>query len=454
MTAFLALVFVLMLSFIGGIMESASLQMAKNYRRADMDRAIESVFAEYQKELLQEFNIFGLEGSYESGTYSEQMILERLKYYGANGIDNQIQALRVLTDNNGSLFREQAARYIESRHGTDFTGELIGETDAWERQNKEIAKIEEFAKSQEINLENLLAGNEVSLPVENNPLHNIQVIKSKPLLELVMPEGRVVSEGVVELEDLPSFRECNVGVGEFSNEHIEKDIGALAFGEYLLKHFTQATEESANAKGAIQYELEYILSGEESDKENLNKVIKKLLLIRMVSNYGFVSSNTEKRTEAEAMALALSTAVLLPEISNVIAQVLLLAWAFGESVIDLRSLLEGKKVPLVKTAEYWQLSLTSLSTLGTESDRLKGKENEQGLSYKEYLRILLFLEEKIAGSKIITLRALDMVEKRLRFDRNLDWFRIDNCVSRIEIKSTCNLRRGISYQFKTYYGYQ
>ena len=53
-TAFLSLIIVLLVTFIGGIMESASVQMAKNYRRADMNRAMESVFAEYQQELLEE----------------------------------------------------------------------------------------------------------------------------------------------------------------------------------------------------------------------------------------------------------------------------------------------------------------------------------------------------------------------------------------------------------------
>ena len=454
MTAFLALVFVLMLSFIGGMMESASLQMAKNYRRTDMDRAIESVFAEYQRELLQEFDVFGLEGSYENGAYSEQMILERLEYYGAKGIDNQIQALRLLTDNNGRLFRDQVARYMESQYGLDFTKELAGETDVWEKQNGEIEELEAFAKNQEINFESILTGNEVSLPAENNPLHNMQAIQNKPLLELVMPEGRSLSEGTMNLEELPSHREVNTGFGEFSNEQIESSIGSLAFGEYLLEHFTQAAGETKDSGGAIQYELEYILGGDKSDKENLNKAIKKLLLIRMVSNYSFVSVDTQKRAEAETMALTLATAVLLPEISGAIAQMLLLAWAFGESVMDLRNLLEGKKVPLIKTAESWQLSLASLSALGTEGDQLKGKESAQGLSYKEYLRILLFLEEKIAGAEVITCRVLDMVEKRLRYDSNLDWFRIDNCVSKVEIKSNCNLRREITYQFKTYYGYQ
>ena len=65
-TAFLALIFVLLVAFAGSIMESASLQSAKSYRRTDMNRAVESVFAEYQRELLAEFEIFALEGSYES----------------------------------------------------------------------------------------------------------------------------------------------------------------------------------------------------------------------------------------------------------------------------------------------------------------------------------------------------------------------------------------------------
>ena len=68
-TAFLSLIFILLVAFIGGIMESASIQLAKNYRRADTDRAMESVFAEYQKELQEEYDIFALDGSYETGQY-------------------------------------------------------------------------------------------------------------------------------------------------------------------------------------------------------------------------------------------------------------------------------------------------------------------------------------------------------------------------------------------------
>ena len=50
-TAFLSLIFVLMISFVTAILESASVQAEKNQARLDMDRAVYSVFGEYQKEL-------------------------------------------------------------------------------------------------------------------------------------------------------------------------------------------------------------------------------------------------------------------------------------------------------------------------------------------------------------------------------------------------------------------
>ena len=46
-TAFLSLIFVLMISFVTAILESAFVQAEKNQARLDMDRAVYSVFGEY-----------------------------------------------------------------------------------------------------------------------------------------------------------------------------------------------------------------------------------------------------------------------------------------------------------------------------------------------------------------------------------------------------------------------
>ena len=47
-TAFLSLIFILLMSVVASVVESASMQVLKNRKRGDMDRALESVFAEYQ----------------------------------------------------------------------------------------------------------------------------------------------------------------------------------------------------------------------------------------------------------------------------------------------------------------------------------------------------------------------------------------------------------------------
>lgn len=417
-----------------------------------MNRAIESVFAEYQRELLKEFDVFGLDGSYETGTFSEERLLDRLDYYGASGIENVISRMQILTDNGGQAFRQQVYEYMTDKYKLEAFEGIIGDSSGWEEQEEQIADIEDYESKLENQLAGLLEENQTSLPEENNPLPNIELLKSKPLLELVMPEGMELSESRMELGQAASHRERQMGYGTFEDVAEESAANTLIFGEYLLEHFETAVSEVA--MDGLAYELEYVIAGMESDKENLNKAIKKLLIMRSVSNYSYLLGDTAKRMEAEALAASLCAAVMVPAITEAVAQALLLAWAFGESVVDIRSLLEGKKVSLVKTTESWQLGLSSLLTLGTSQDQISGKDMETGLSYKEYLRILLFLEEKVSGKETITMRALDIVEQRLRKKEGLTWFRIDACVSKMEVKSTCRLRRGITYQFSTYFGYQ
>ena len=118
--------------------------------------------------------------------------------------------------------------------------------------------------------------------------------------------------------------------------------------------------------------------------------------------------------------------------------------------MDLRSLLAGSRVPLVKTKDSWQLSLSSLLKLGTEEDLSDGKDTEGGLPYREYLRMLLFLKPQ--GE--MALRTLGMIEQNLRKEEGLIWFRADLCISRVEFRSQVSLRRGIRYDFPTYFGYQ
>ena len=95
-TAFISLVFVLLIGLIGAVIESASVQTAKNYRRADMDRALQSVFAEYHRELLTEYDIFGIEAGYETGKFSFENIVNRLEFYEAAGMTQEAEKIQLI----------------------------------------------------------------------------------------------------------------------------------------------------------------------------------------------------------------------------------------------------------------------------------------------------------------------------------------------------------------------
>ena len=490
-TVYLSLVFILLISFAGAMLESASLQNVKNYRRADMTRAVESIFAEYQKELWEVYGIFALEGSYETGSYSEELLKERLAYYGASGMDQEITRIQLLTDQGASAFYEQVTAYMENKYGLDKVKKLVGQTDTWKAGEEALQNYERDGAKTEQELQELLSQKE-ELPEEENPLSHVAKLKSMPLVDLIMPKGRVMSKKSITLSEMVSHRKRNQGYGDFSDvAGSGSTISKLLFGEYVLEHFKMASDSlqsgnedsvsgdsvsgnsvggdsvSGNSVGgdfsngnlgdmagarSLDYELEYILEGRASDRENMETVASKLLMVRFVPDYAYIQTDSEKKAEAEAAALALCTVIGLPELAEGAAQGILLAWAYGEAIMDIRTLISGGKVPLVKNAEDWKLSLSGLMQLGSAGENVaadSGKDMKDGLTYREYLRMLLFLKSQDE----VGMRTLDMVEQNLKIRYGQTFFRADACISRVEFHSTCNLRRGIMYDFPTYFGY-
>lgn len=447
-TVYLTLVFVLFISLILTLMESASVQMAKNYRRADMNRAMECVFAEYQKELLENYDLFAIEAGYETGSYNEQNILDRLAYYGAD-MENKVERIQLYTDQNGELFMTQVGKYMKHKYGLAWADRYLGNTSLWKNQEQKAGELTETEIEQTNRLDELLGEQEMELPSEDNPMEHVEVLKKSPVLSLVMPEGTQVSEKSVELQDMPENRTNQSGYGTFSDVDPEDGtVTAVLMGEYVLEHFAGFTDEHKG--GSLDYELEYILAGKSSDKENLETVVKKLVLLRFVPNYIYLQSNSAKQAEARAAAGALCALLAVPAITEAATQGILLAWAYGESLMDIRTLLSGRKVAISKDDTSWQLSLSGLMKLGTKEDVGSGTDVEGGLTYKDYVRMLLFLE----GKEKMAVRTMGMIEKNMQSIYGQPSFRVDYCVGRMEVSTTCKLRRGIQYRYKTYYGYR
>lgn len=449
-TAFLSLVFVLLISFIAAMLESTVIQTSKNQKRMDVDRAIFSIFGEYQNQLLEEYEVLAIDGSYGAGEFQQENLLDRMHYYGTAGIEHEIQGIQYLTDRGGSAFREQVLDYMEQAYGISIVRDLAGLTGAWEEQEMQGEEVQQQDLEMNMELEDMLSEGESMLPLEDNPLPNIQSLKESSILQLVLPKEFQISNRQIAASEQPSGRRLRTGRGSFYIRQEADGIESrLLFHEYLLKKFGNAVDAKGENR-SLSYEIEYMLGGGGSDSENLEAVVKKLLAIRFGMNYLYLQTDTAKQAEAETLALTLSTLAALPAISGIVKQVLLAAWAFGESIVDLRTLMSGKKAALIKNSENWQLSLSSLMTLGTAEDMQEGADSEEGLTYTDYLRILLFLKDE----KELTIKALDRVEQNMKLEKENPFFRVDSCVVKLRVLNKAVIREGLTYQFPVYFGYE
>ncbi len=63
---FLSMALILIVSFILGIIEITVIHTSKNMSRLETDRAVFSLFGEYNRNLLEDYHVFSIVGTYES----------------------------------------------------------------------------------------------------------------------------------------------------------------------------------------------------------------------------------------------------------------------------------------------------------------------------------------------------------------------------------------------------
>lgn len=469
-TAFLSLVFILLVSFVLGILEITVIRTSGNLRRLEADRAVFSIFGEYQTKLLEDYHVFALEGSYGTEEFHENKLTARMHYYGGKS-EYEVSKIQFLTDDDGQSFREQVLEYMEQRYGVSAVREFCTMTEDWKEQsirgeemkteeNRIMEEYRDIRQKQE-GVQNTEDGTEtVGIPEEENPFTCLEQIEKNGLLSLVLPTEMELSGRMIVSSDQVSVRKLRSGRGAFpvrqGTDGIEE---RLLFNEYILKNFMCAAmdkenentrEEGKEKEKSLFYEVEYILSGKSSDKENLESVLTKLFFIRMTLNYVSLSGDSVRQSEASALAAVLSALLLMPEASEAVKQLILAAWAAGESAVDIRTLLTGRKVPAVKNSENWVLPLSGLFTLGIGSEQVLAEDTPGGISYEGYLRTLLFLEK----TDEVTMRTLDRIEENLDREYGMDYFRADQCITKIGFDSTAMLFGKITYKFPVYFGYE
>ena len=468
-TVFLSLSSVLFLSLIFSVIESARIQGARAQTANITDMGNYSLFGEYEKKLLEDYEIFSVDGSYGTGDFSIDRVNDRFKMYlSCNASPRQervaglcfdpwrlhlehseIKEYALLSDQEGENFYQQAVAYMKETLITGNVGKLAGwyrdarqaeEKQKEYEQRKKIsdqameqlkrqeeekkAELEQQRKQAQAEAE---AGGEIVIIEENpaeqvkreNPLKMLNRLKKKGILEIVCGK-KEISEKKVAKKELVSRRHKKKGSMELKKEHggLTSD---LLFREYLLDRFPNYLSEETN--WTLEYQTEYLIAGKRSDRENLKAVVQRLLLIREGLNYLYCVGNTQMNSQAGALASLLIGWTGIPALVTVLKHGLLMGWAYGESLMDVRILLEGGKIPLNKTPDTWMVSLEQLGRLDQLLEQ-GSSDKQEGLSYRDYLRILFYLQP-VSGQKK---RGLDLVDLNLKLAPGLSNFQIDHCV--------------------------
>lgn len=494
-TIFAALALAVIMSLIFTLLESARLYGLQAHVELEGRLLLESAMAQYHMELYERYHLYFLEANAQ-GDLSFTSLEEDMKTLGNENLSGKVSGVQeaytnlygleltdcfvtgyeLATDFSGEAYRRQAADHMQR---------MIGVI-AWEEWNEKAQQTEELMQQEEELEEKWNRADEaqsgtggsegIMSTVSSNCNRNnslvshagrigiMPVVQKAVMQEAAVPE----SESTAETDTSWSIDNPMEVVNEWKNKGVlaqVADVSAVSdrtlqgdslserelyegsydqsssnagmaedawFREYLLREFGCYREPEE--QGALSYAQEYFIAGKSSDMENLTAVVERLLLVREVANYLYMRQDPKKSAAAYSTAQAISILLLQPELAEVIKEGILIAWAYMESVSDVRTLLEGGKVPLLKNSggtasDYAATSSVSASGAESNGGQESAGSGEQGLSYEDYLRIFLYL----TGKDKLAMRSLNLMEKSMRLIEGQEQFSMDCMVMDMEI---------------------
>ena len=457
MTVFFSLVTVLFLSLLSASFFSVRIAADRSLSANAADQAVFSLFSEYDRDLFEHYHLFFLDGGLDTGRPafdahvrflkdSADYILHpgkgRFLTSGTSPLHPVLESCALTgyttaAEQSGRILAAQAVEYMKHTVGIQGVHLLLddsygsspppaGSGIAGRDLGAEMNAIESEAAAQRAEEAAENGTEEVSPPPPDfvNPIESASKLQKRPLLDLVLPAGRSVSDHTYDTARFPSGRDRAPSFGVVSMPGSIAGTDRLLFLEYLFLHTHSFRAPGA---GSIAYETEYLLSGKSSDAENLRSAVRSLLLLRTAANTAAILSDASLNAQASSAALTIASAFAAPEFQPAVKAILIAGWAFCESVVDIRALLSGKKVAPVKSAGTWQLGIWSITSL-LEGDRDLTKDCPDGLSYEAYLRMLFLTKNQ----DTLQLRLLDVIETDVRTVRGRGAFRIDLCVDTLE----------------------
>ena len=466
-TVFLSLTMTVVLSLILASLFSVRIAACRAVSAEAADEAVFSLFSEYDRDLFGRYHLFFLDGGMDTGSWafpahirflkdSADYILHpgkgRLLSSGAAPLSLTMESCELTgyttaSEQSGRILAVQAVRYMENTLGIqgvqlliEAAGSLSGtnasdngevllsrdlQTEMAQIRKEAAAAVSAAAASSPDTSSSGASPDTAPLPEDfENPIETVSGYQKHSLLSLVLPAGAQVSAKTADTREWPSGRSCEPSIGVVDLPAGVSGSSRILFNEYILRHcgcFTAAGD------GALSYGTEYILSGKSSDEENLKAAVRSLMLLRTGANAASILKDVSLKSQASQTALMIASALAVPEFHTAVEALLIAAWAWCESIVDIRALLGGRKVAPLKDSSSWQLSISNIPALLTQGDSFV-RDHPGGLNYKNYLQILLLAKKQ----DLLQVRLLDIIESTVRTACARPSFRIDLCIDTVE----------------------
>ena len=469
MTVYLALSVGVLLSLILAVIEGARIGTIRMHIECCADMALDSALAQYHREMLEQYELFFIDTSYGTPDPSFHRTEEQILSYMEKNLRPQeefsvplardltglstdgVQLLRagVASDDGGAVLKYHIVEYMKDISGLSLAESILSDgrqLEGWQGRDMEAEwDSAEAAMKEEIISRKRLTDEEWDGQIPETPSDAVRPTRSEGILGTAA-QGMALSGASLPGASRPSVRSLNRGTGltEPARPADSAADNGLLYA-YILDKCGFLGEEKENS--ALAYEVEYILQQETSDRANLEKTAREILLIREASNIAFLLGSGLRSQAAEAASL-IASLLLMPEIEPMAELVILFSWAYAESVKDIRILFRGGKVPLVKSDASWNTPFSQLLTYRSHLNSYHSPES--GWSYREYLGALLFCHG--AGHAVMGL--MDVMESDIRRTAGNAGFRIDGLIDGMEAEISVTSRFGGSYRIKRIYAYE
>lgn len=449
------------------LLESARSIELYRVLQMNTDSVLESLFADYASPLWEDYRMLGMTAADSSGQFSlnnrEAMFRalsmanlestsgfwdqKRSSLLTAEIVDVEFDEYMLITDQQGKVYQAAVTSYMKNnivyetaksvyssyetvrdaqeQYGGGSTSiddalnvlDSLQENESMERS--EIKKASGSPSSSELDP----GKNETEKA--DHLLTAVADVRKTGVISLVLPEKDSVSRSQIELDQAVSRRKLQQGT---SQKQIDGSWYDQVLFEQYLVHDLSCYTDNVSDRG-LNYELEYLIGGKSGDAANLKLVITELLAMREASNLASLANSPKKQRQAWEMAALLAGATVNPAVVEAVKLGILAAWAYAESVLDVRTLLQGGKIAIMKSETDWTSNPDAIPTL--LSGWSQAKSSETGISYKDYLGLLLFFH---SGSKL-AMRAMDVQEAAIRKKAGYEMFRMDCLICEASVQT-------------------